>query len=148
MSKKKNENATNVEDTNVEPIVPVVDGETEEKDVHTTEPVVQLTKEELAILADARKFGVVPSKSLSEREIIKEFTRVPFLAFKDNDKYNADIHARLNGRTLVIQRGVMVIIPRCIKRIIDVSEKQRVIASAMSSQLEREYREKQIIASI
>lgn len=54
--------------------------------------------------------------------------RVPFIAFKDNDKYKDDLHIGINGHNTIIKRGVQVMIPRHVYMAIQDSEKQTLEA--------------------
>ncbi len=93
----------------------------------TAEPV--LTKEQLRILADAKKYGIVPGKNMTIDQILYEFERVPFQAFYDGEKYKDDLHVGLNGRMTIIQRGVPVQIPRCLLRVIKTAEDNKKSAN-------------------
>lgn len=50
--------------------------------------------------------------------------RVPFRAFKGSGKYKEDITVGYNGRVYVIKRGVEVMIPRAVAKIIYQQEEQ------------------------
>ena len=49
---------------------------------------------------------------------------VPFTAFKDDDKYKDDILVSVNGRNWQIKRGVEVMIPRYVFKVLMNSQKQ------------------------
>jgi len=98
-----------------------------------------LSAEEKTILEDANKYGITPSDKMSIDQILFEFERVPFQAFADGDKYKDDLHIRLNGRNVVIQRGITVYIPRCVRNIIDKSQKQRASANQKMAEYMRAY---------
>lgn len=104
-----------------------------------SEKVEEYTAEQLKALEDAKMYGVVPSAVLTEKQVIREFERVPYIAFKDTGKYKEDLHVRLNGVTVVIQRGKHVMIPRCIKNILDTSDHQSLLAAQLSEQYQEEY---------
>lgn len=60
---------------------------------------------------------------------------VPVRLFKDNEKYNDDVFVALNGHRYLIKRGETVMVPKCIKEILDNSEAQRRHAEEMQSSL-------------
>ena len=60
---------------------------------------------------------------------------VPVKLFKDNEKYNDDVFVALNGHRYLIKRGETVMVPKCIKEILDNSEAQRRHAEEMQSSL-------------
>jgi len=69
--------------------------------------------------------------------------RVPFMAFKDNDKYKDDLIVIVNGKTWQIQRGVTVMIPRFVYLAIEQAERQRAAAAMHSQELENQYRKRE-----
>jgi len=78
-------------------------------------------------IQDALEDGKMIDKSakvIPPDEYLKQ--KVPFQAFKDNDKYKDDIVVIINGKTWVIQRGKHVMIPRYVKHVIENSERQKV----------------------
>jgi hypothetical protein len=76
-----------------------------------------------------------PDKYLSEK--------VPFRAFKDNDKYKDDITVTINGKTWVIQRGVQVMIPRFVLHAIENSERQKTDSANHNQVLMDQFKEKE-----
>jgi len=66
--------------------------------------------------------------------------RVPFFAFKDNDKYKDDIVVGVNGKTFIIQRGVEVMIPRYVKMVLEDSMIQDVHAANVIESFEEQHR--------
>lgn len=68
--------------------------------------------------------------------------RVPFKAFKDNDKYKDDLVVGVNGKTYQIQRGISVMIPRFVYQVIANSDKQDLETSQFIEQKIAEYQEK------
>jgi hypothetical protein len=81
-----------------------------------------------------------PKKSLKERQ--QEFLNelVPFMAFKDNDKYKDDLVIIVNGKTWQIQRGVQVMIPRYVYLAHRQAEKQKTAAARHNQALIDQYR--------
>jgi hypothetical protein len=69
--------------------------------------------------------------------------RVPFRAFKDNDKYKDDLIVIVNGKTWQIQRGVTVMIPRYVYLTILQAERQKVEAARYSQMLEDQYKSRE-----
>jgi|GEM_PF-1995594 len=45
--------------------------------------------------------------------------KVPVMLFEDGDQYTGDVFVAVNGRTFQIQRGVEVLVPRCVKEVLD-----------------------------
>jgi hypothetical protein len=68
--------------------------------------------------------------------------KVPYYAFKDNDKYKDDITVTVNGYTYQIQRGVHVTIPRFVLHAIENSNRQMAAAADHSQGLQDAYAEK------
>jgi hypothetical protein len=81
---------------------------------------------------------IPPDEYLSEK--------VPFRAFKDNDKYKDDIVVIINGKSWVIQRGIQVMIPRFVLHAIENSERQKAQSANYSQSLTDMFmqREKQL----
>jgi len=69
----------------------------------------------------------VDQAPMGTREWLNE--RVPFYAFKDNDRYKDDIVVGINGKNFIIQRGKQVMIPRYVKIHIDGSTAQEAVAA-------------------
>lgn len=68
--------------------------------------------------------------------------RVPFIAFKDNDKYKDDINVGINGKTFIIKRGVQVMIPRYVKMALDDSAAQDAYAADVINGLQEQYQQR------
>jgi hypothetical protein len=64
--------------------------------------------------------------------------KVPYYAFKDNDKYKDDIVVGVNGKTFIIQRGVQVMIPRYLKFALDDSAAQKAHAADVITGLQEQ----------
>lgn len=69
--------------------------------------------------------------------------RIPFRAFKDNDKYKDDLIVIVNGKTWQIQRGVTVMIPRYVYLAIAQAERQKAAAARHSQMLEDQYKSRE-----
>lgn len=94
----------------------------------------QAEKEELEAKLEAQqaeKEDDIPEAKDTSPEDIKAWLneRVPFIAFKDNDKYKDDIVVGVNGKTFIIQRGKQVMIPRYVKLHLDSSMAQEAYAA-------------------
>jgi hypothetical protein len=68
--------------------------------------------------------------------------RVPFRAFKDNDKYKNDLDVTVNGKRFLIQRGITVLIPRYVLLALENSERQQAEAADTSKRFENQYEER------
>ena len=81
--------------------------------------------------AEAEKEDDIPEAKDTSSEGIKAWLneRVPFIAFKDNDKYKDDIVVGINGKAFIIQRGKQVMIPRYVKLVLDSSMAQEAHAA-------------------
>ena len=62
------------------------------------------------------------TKKTTEQELLLE--RVPYTAFKDDDKYKDDIFVAVNGRSFQIKRGEQVMIPRYVYNVLMQSQEQ------------------------
>lgn len=90
------------------------------------------------IVNDKREMGEKPK--FNDSETVKYLNeRVPFKAFKDNNKYKDDIVIGHNGKFYQIQRGVQVMIPRFIYLLIEDSERQLTEAANFQLEMEKEY---------
>lgn len=94
-----------------QPIVQVVTGDKKQ------EPPGQMKPEEVAFLEE----------------------RIPFQAFKDNDKYKDDISVQVNGKIWQIQRGKRVMIPRYVYLALRQSDRQLAEAATREAQLIQEF---------
>lgn len=65
--------------------------------------------------------------------------RIPFTAFKDNDKYKDDILVTINGKNWQIQRGKTVFIPRYVYDALEASERQKGVAAEISEGFSDQY---------
>jgi|GEM_PF-813099 len=68
--------------------------------------------------------------------------RVPFRAFKDNERYKNDIDITVNGKRYLIQRGKLVLIPRFVYLALAAAERQAAEAADVSKQFESQYEER------
>jgi hypothetical protein len=50
--------------------------------------------------------------------------RVPYMAFKDDDKYKDDIVVIVNGRNFIIKRGELVYIPRYVLTVLESKDRE------------------------
>ena len=126
--------------------------------VKETEETVSLTQEQIQALiqegikkamasAPAPVINVIPGKRApSEKpgeddpEVIAYLSeRVPFKAFKDNNKYKDDIVVGHNGKFWQIKRGIQVMIPRYIYNLIEDAEKQLTEAANYQLELEKDF---------
>lgn len=64
---------------------------------------------------------------------------VPARYFKDSGRYKHDIFAAVNGTGYLVQRGVDVMIPRCVKAVIDAQIEQDQKADALVESLEKSF---------
>ena len=74
--------------------------------------------------------------------------KVPFRAFKDSGKYKNDIIVGVNGKFYQIQRGKSVMIPRCVREIIEQSERQDTATADMIDEMTNSYREESAARNI
>ena len=96
---------------------------------------IESLKAQLAASAITETAPEASEKSVEEW--LKE--RVPYIAFKDNDKYKDDIHVIINGHSTIIKRGVQVMIPRHVHMAIQDSEKQTLIADVMAEEKSKSF---------
>jgi hypothetical protein len=80
-------------------------------------------------------------KVIPADEYLKE--KVPFKAFKDNNKYKDDIVVIINGKTWVIKRGIQVMIPRFVLHALDNSERQMADSANHNQALEDQFKLKE-----
>ena len=59
---------------------------------------------------------------LDANEKLKQ--RVPYMAFKDDDKYKDDIVVIVNGHNFIIKRGVVVNIPRYVISVLESKDRE------------------------
>ncbi len=55
---------------------------------------------------------------------------VPVMLIKDNSRYKEDVTVTVNGINYQIQRGVAVMVPRCVALVLERSHKQELEAQA------------------
>lgn len=55
---------------------------------------------------------------------------VPVMLIKDNNRYKDDVTVTVNGLNYQIQRGVSVMVPRCVALVLERSHKQELEAQA------------------
>jgi hypothetical protein len=79
-----------------------------------------------------------PAKMTKEQEDFL-LEKIPFRAFKDNDKYKDDISVQVNGKIFQIQRGVQVMIPRYVYLAIEQSERQLAEAATYEAGLVEQF---------
>ena len=61
-------------------------------------------------------------KAFDPNEWMKE--RVPYMAFKDDDKYKDDIVVIVNGSNFIIKRGELVHIPRYVLTVLESKDRE------------------------
>lgn len=65
------------------------------------------------------------------KDIKKYYTEsVPVILNKDNNRCKDDLTVTVNGTNYQIQRGVSVIVPRCVALVLERSNKQEMAAQA------------------
>ena len=60
---------------------------------------------------------------------------VPVMLIKDNAKYKDDLTVTVNGTNYQIQRGVQVMVPRCVALVLERSRLQELEAQAYMESL-------------
>lgn len=55
---------------------------------------------------------------------------VPVMLIKDNSRYRDDVTVTVNGVNYQIQRGVSVMVPRCVALVLERSRRQETEAQA------------------
>ena len=55
---------------------------------------------------------------------------VPVMLIKDNSRYKDDVTVTVNGTNYQIQRGVSVMVPRCVALVLERSHRQELEAQA------------------
>lgn len=119
--------------------------QTSEIDVETLKAEVEaLKKDNAALTAKLEKKPKAAEKAnggMSINDYLNE--RVPFRAFKDDNKYKDDIVVIVNGYAWQIQRGVTVMIPRHVLHAIENSERQKSEAANHAEALANEYKDKE-----
>ncbi len=65
------------------------------------------------------------------KDIKKYYTEsVPVILNKDNNRCKDDLTVTVNGTNYQIQRGVSVMVPRCVALVLERSNKQEIAAQA------------------
>ncbi len=87
------------------------------------------------------KLQAAPEIDTTAEVSVNEFLneRIPFRAFKDDNKYKDDIVVIVNGYTWQIQRGMTVMIPRYVYHAIENSERQKSDAAILADELVNQY---------
>lgn len=67
-------------------------------------------------MATQKESIVDPNERLKER--------VPYMAFKDDNKYKDDITVIVNGHNFIIQRGKRVMIPRYVIAVLESKDRE------------------------
>lgn len=93
---------------------------------------IELLKAQLAA-TQTPKVATAEESEQSVAEFLNE--RVPYEAFKDNDKYKNPIHVIINGHHTIIERGIRLMIPRYVYMAIQDSDKQ-TLAADMAAETE------------
>ena len=62
---------------------------------------------------------------------------VPVMLIKDNNRYKDDVTVTVNGTNYQIQRGVSVMVPRCVALVLERSRQQELEAQAYVESLKR-----------
>lgn len=62
---------------------------------------------------------------------------VPVMLLKDNSRYKDDVTVTVNGVNYQIQRGVTVMVPRCVALVLERSRRQELAAQAYVESLKR-----------
>ena len=77
------------------------------------------------------------SKAKVKAEKIDAFYKelVPVMLIKDNAKYKDDLTVTVNGTNYQIQRGVQVMVPRCVALVLERSRLQELEAQAYMESL-------------
>ena len=65
--------------------------------------------------------------------------KVPFQAFKDNDRYKDDIVVKLNGQRWQIPRGKLHMIPRKVYLVLSDAERQNNLAADVQTDYENDF---------
>ena len=102
-----------------------------------------LQKKQPVVNVVTSKRAITETPGQNKPEVIAYLKeKVPFVAFKDNDKYKDDLVIIHNGKIWQIKRGVPVMIPRYLYYLISDGERQKATAYEQQLKLEREYMSK------
>lgn len=80
-----------------------------------------------------------PEKEEAERKRAYAMEMVTIQLFKDEERYKDDVAVFVNGRRVLIKRGVPVQVPRYIADVVAASQKQDSQTEAMMMRLVDEY---------
>jgi hypothetical protein len=76
----------------------------------------------MATETKAKETKEVKKAEFNPNEWMKE--RVPYMAFKDDDKYKDDIVVIVNGSNFIIKRGELVHIPRYVLAVLESKDRE------------------------
>ncbi|MBE5803318.1 MAG: hypothetical protein E7316_02285 [Clostridiales bacterium] len=82
---------------------------------------------------------VDPEKDEAEKKRARAMEMVTIQLFKDEERYKDDVAVFVNGRRVLIKRGVPVEVPRYIAEVVAASQKQDSQTEAMMMRLVDEY---------
>jgi hypothetical protein len=118
--------------------------QTTEKEPSEYQLLVERIKELENQIIDTKKADIAATnkdegkqKKEAQRTFLEE--KIPFRAFKDNDKYKDDISVQVNGKIWQIKRGVTVYIPRYIYLTLEQAERQLAEAATLEARLVEEF---------
>lgn len=94
---------------------------------------------EKAELVSAATPATDPEKEEAERKRAYAMEMVTIQLFKDEERYKDDVAVFVNGRRVLIKRGVPVQVPRYIADVVAASQKQDSQTEAMMMRLVNEY---------
>lgn len=79
----------------------------------------------------------VKNNTKAQTEKIEAFYNepVPVMLIKDNVKYKDDVTVTVNGTNYQLQRGVQVMVPRCVALVLERSRVQELEAQAYMDSL-------------
>lgn len=80
-----------------------------------------------------------PEKEEAEKKRARAMEMVTIQLFKDEERYKDDVAVFVNGRRVLIKRGVPVQVPRYIAEVVAASQKQDSQTEAMMMRLVDEY---------
>lgn len=93
---------------------------------------------EKALVSDAAP-APDPEKEEAEKKRARAMEMVTIQLFKDEERYKDDVAVFVNGRRVLIKRGVPVQVPRYIADVVAASQKQDSQTEAMMMRLVNEY---------
>lgn len=87
--------------------------------------------------------SATPNDELSELQIKESNSemnkKVRLKLFKDNEHYKQPLFVRVGGKAYNIERGVEVLVPKCVAEVIEQQESQNNVAVLYCEQLEKEF---------